>query len=61
MSETQINREEDSLMGFQIVRVPYAILSTRPRFPARGPARAGLSSLLFIPFLFLFLPGLGNL
>jgi hypothetical protein len=29
------------------------------RFPVRGPGRAGLSPLLFIPFL--FLPGLGNL
>jgi hypothetical protein len=28
--------------------------------PVRGPARAGLSPLLFILFLFLFLPGLGN-
>jgi hypothetical protein len=33
----------------------------RARFPVRGPARAGLSPLLFIPFLFLFLPVLGNL
>jgi hypothetical protein len=55
--------EEDSLMVFQIVRVPYAILSTQARaracFSVRGPAQAGLSPLLFIPFL--FLPDLGNL
>jgi hypothetical protein len=32
----------------------------RACFPVRGPARAGLSSLLFIPSLFLFQPGLEN-
>jgi hypothetical protein len=29
--------------------------------PGRGAIRAGFSSSLFISFLFLFLPGLGNL
>jgi hypothetical protein len=33
----------------------------RARFLVSGPTRVGLSPLLFIPFLFLFLPGLGNL
>jgi hypothetical protein len=33
----------------------------RAHFPVHGPARAGLSPLLFIPSLFLFLPELGNL
>jgi hypothetical protein len=31
------------------------------RFPVLGLVRAGLSLLLFIPLLFLFLPDLGNL
>jgi hypothetical protein len=42
---------------------PPARARARARFTVRGPARAGLSLLLFIPFLFifLFLPGLRNL
>jgi hypothetical protein len=52
---------KDSFMVFRIVGVLCVKLPTRARFPIRGPTRAGLSLLLFIPFPFLFLPGLGNL
>jgi hypothetical protein len=65
MLETQMNREEDYLMVFRIVGVLCAISPAQAReracFHVRGPVRAGLSPLLFIPFLFLFLTGLGNL
>jgi hypothetical protein len=36
------------------------ITGARARFPVHGPAQAGLGPLLFILFLFLFLPDLGN-
>jgi hypothetical protein len=52
--------------SFRVVQInrdlcakPPAQARARARFPVRGPARAGLSPLLFISFL--FLPDLGNL
>jgi hypothetical protein len=56
MSETQRNSLNDSLRVFQIARGLCEKTPTRARFPVRGPTRAGFSPLLFIPFLFLFLP-----
>jgi hypothetical protein len=47
---------QSSRVSAQIVQRERAL----SRFPFRGPVRAGLSPLLFIPSLFLFLPGLGN-
>jgi hypothetical protein len=63
MSETQKNSAKDSLRVFQIATGLCAKTPTRARFPIRGPTRAGLRPLLFIPFLFLFifLPDVGNL
>jgi hypothetical protein len=62
MPETRRNGTKDSLQVFQIVGVLCAkppVGSARERVSlVRGPARACLSPLLFIPFLFLFLPGL---
>jgi hypothetical protein len=64
MSETHVNSAEDSLRVFQITRVPCVNLAMRgrawARFACRGPARVRLSPLLFMLFLFLFLPDLGN-
>jgi hypothetical protein len=62
MSETQMNREEDSLMVFRIVRVLCAISpeQARAHLPRDGPNWVRLSPLLFLLFLFLFLLGLGN-
>jgi hypothetical protein len=59
-SETQMNSAKGSLPVIQIPKGLYANCPTRARFPVHGPARAGLSPLLFILFPFLFLPGLGN-
>jgi hypothetical protein len=65
LSETQMNREEDSLMVFRIVGVLYAILPawarTRACSPGDGPDWVRLSLVLFLLFPFLFLPGLRNL
>jgi hypothetical protein len=60
-----MNSAKGTLPIIQILEGLYANCPTRAhawaRFPVHGPARAGLSPLLFIPFLFLFLPELGNL
>jgi hypothetical protein len=61
MSETQMNREEDSLMVFRIVRVLCAISLARMRFSGDGPDWVRLSPVLFLLFPFIFLPGLENL
>jgi hypothetical protein len=64
MSERHMNNAATSFRVFQIDRDLCAKSPARARarvFPVRGPARADLSPLLFIPFLFLFIPGLGNL
>jgi hypothetical protein len=59
--ETQMNSAKGSLPVIQILEGLCANCPTREHFPVHGPARAGLSPLLCIPFLFLFLPGLRNL
>jgi hypothetical protein len=65
MLKTYKNSAKDSLRVFQIARGLCAKTPTRActraRFPVPGPTRAGWSPLLFIHFLFLFLPDLGNL
>jgi hypothetical protein len=61
MSVTQMNREEDSLTVFRIVGVLCAILLARACLPGDGPDWVRLSPVLFLLFLFLFVPGLGNL
>jgi hypothetical protein len=64
VSVTHRNSAHDSLRVFQITKVPCVNLATRAHARARsacsGLARAKLSQLLFMPFLFLFLPDLGN-
>jgi hypothetical protein len=64
MSGRHMNSVVTSFWVFQIVGVLCARSPARARasarFPVRGPARARLSPLLFIPFLFLFIQGLGN-
>jgi hypothetical protein len=65
MSETQMNSAQGLLTSYSNSRVPLcktASVGVRVCVsPVRGPARASLSLLLFIPLCFLFLPGLGNL
>jgi hypothetical protein len=59
-----VKHRNSAMTPFQVVQIGRdlcAKMPTRARFPVRGSAWAGLSPLLFIPFLFLFLPGLGNL
>jgi hypothetical protein len=59
--ETRQNIAKDSLQVFQIAKVLCAKSPARARFPNGGLTWADLSLSLFIIFLFLFLPGLGNL
>jgi hypothetical protein len=49
-----MNSARGSLLVIQILEGLYANCPTRARFPVHGSARAGLSPLLFIPFLFSF-------
>jgi hypothetical protein len=60
-----MNREEDSLMVFQIVGVLYAVsparACTRARLPGDGPDWVKLSLVLFLLFPFLFTARLGKL
>jgi hypothetical protein len=64
MSVRQRNSREDSLRVFQTTRDLCAKWTlwarVRVRSACRGPARVRLSPLLFILFLFLFLPDLEN-
>jgi hypothetical protein len=64
MSVTQVNSVRDSLRVFQMTRDLCAKWTPRARALARsacrGLAQVRLSPLLFILFLFLFLPDLGN-
>jgi hypothetical protein len=66
--QMSVKHRNSTATSFRVVQIdrdlcakPPARAHARACFPVRGPARAGLSLLLFIPFLFLFLPGLGNL
>jgi hypothetical protein len=65
MSVGQRNSGKYSLWVFQTVRGLSAKMTPRAsasaRFPGRGPTWADYIPLLFIPSVFLFLPGLGNL
>jgi hypothetical protein len=65
MSKTQMNSAQGLLTSYSNSRGPLCkTASVGARVcvsPVRGPARASLSPILFIPFRFLFLPGLGNL
>jgi hypothetical protein len=65
MSVRQRNSGEDSLWGFQTTGGLSVKITPRgragARFPRRGPTWADFSPLLFIPSLFLFLPGLRKL
>jgi hypothetical protein len=56
-----VNSSQGFFTDYLNDRGPLRRLTSRARFPVRGPARAGLSLLLYIPFLFLFLSDLGNL
>jgi hypothetical protein len=60
MSVRQRNSREDSLRVFETTRDLCAKWTLRARYACRGSARFRLSPLLFILFLFLFLPDLGN-
>jgi hypothetical protein len=63
-----VKHRNSATTPFQVVQIGRDLCAKTPTrasaracVPIRGPARAGLSLLLFIPFLFLFLPGLRNL
>jgi hypothetical protein len=64
MSETHVNSARGSLLLVQKAEVFCVKPPTRARVwrvsPGRGSYRAGFSPLLFILFLFLFLPHLGK-
>jgi hypothetical protein len=64
MSETHVNSAQEFLISYSKGWGSLHKLSTAGArecvLPGRGPNQARLSQLLFIPFLFLFLPGLGN-
>jgi hypothetical protein len=64
-SETRRNSARDSLPDIQKAEVLYAKLPAQARVRARspgcGPVWAEFNPVLFILFLFLFLPSLGNL
>jgi hypothetical protein len=63
-TQMSVKHRNSVVTSFRVVQIDRDLCAKPParaRFPIRGPARAGLSPLLFIPFLFLFLPGLGNL